>query len=58
MTAGREGSMARKNSPNVIPSAAAIFSVEAIEGEAWRSSTCEIKLGEKPHLSAKFLTEK
>ena len=58
MMAGNGGSMALKNSPRVTPSAEAIRSVDAMEGEAWRSSICEMKLGEKPHLSASVRTER
>ena len=58
MTAACDGLIVLKNSPRVTPSADAIRSVEAIEGEACRSSTCEIKLGENPHLSARVRTER
>ena len=58
MMAGGGGSTAPKNSPRVMPSATPMRSIEAIEGDACRSSTWEIKLGEKPDLSASRRTER
>ena len=38
---------AAKKSPSVTPTAVAIFSIELMDGETCRFSTCEMKLGEK-----------
>jgi hypothetical protein len=44
---------AKKNCPNDTPSPDAMRSKDAMEGDAWPSSTCEMKLGE--NLSTLFL---
>ena len=49
---GPDRSAVWKNSPKVTPSPAAIRSSEASDGEALFNSTCEMKLGENPHLLA------
>lgn len=46
-----------KNSLIVTPSAEAILSRDAIDGETCPNSTCEIKLGEKPDLLASQRTD-
>jgi hypothetical protein len=45
------------NPVSVTPSTAAIFSNDAMEGEAWPFSTCEMKLGEKPDRAATVRTD-
>ena len=49
---------AAKNSPSVTPSATAMRSMDAIDGETWPFSTCEMKLGEKSVRSASDRSDK